>query len=54
MEYKQLGYFVAVCILVFGSLLGWLIRMILLENKVIKRLNFLESRAEETPDREDL
>ena len=53
MEYEQLGYFVAVCILVFGSLLGWLIRMIFLEKKVIERLNFLESRPEETPDREE-
>lgn len=48
MEYSHFGYFLAVCVLVFGSLIGWSIRMLLLERKIIRRYNFLMNRIEET------
>lgn len=47
MDYKHLGYFLAVCILVFGSIIAWLIRMVFMERKVIGRLKFLTGISKE-------
>jgi len=47
MDYKHFGYFLAVCILVFGTVLGWMIRMLILEKKINKRFDFLMNKKKE-------
>ena len=42
MDYKHLGYFVAVCIIVFGSVICWWLKIFLTERKILKRLSLLE------------
>ncbi|MEE9168022.1 MAG: hypothetical protein V3U24_11265 [Candidatus Neomarinimicrobiota bacterium] len=48
MEYSHFGYFLAVCIIVFGTVIGWHIRMLFIEKRLMKRLDYLRGRRGET------
>ncbi len=42
MDYKHLGYFVAVCIIVFGSVITWWLKMFLTERKLLNHITLLD------------
>lgn len=47
MDYRHVGYFLAVCVVVFGAISGWLIRMFVVEGKTVKRLSSVVNKSKE-------